>query len=221
MTFRGSSAIVFPALVAGSNLFTFSLTLGDYITPDLVSDAKFIGNVIYDTVEPRQPAAGGGVLLVPIVIMTTTCSSRADWAPSSRCDGPVMTETRTIRILLRWRRRSSSRSSTCRWSVLAYHAFNSTQIRWQASGRVTLQWFGDAVATSSSTNHPNSIIVATVATAMALVLGPSPPSRSSELLVLRPTVTLVLPVLPIASWRVVTDIALRTTFVTFGIDFGS
>ena len=39
--------LVFPALVAGS-IFTFSLTLGDYITPDLVSDAKFIGNVIYD-----------------------------------------------------------------------------------------------------------------------------------------------------------------------------
>ena len=39
--------LVFPALVAGS-IFTFSLTLGDYITPDLVADAKFIGNVIYD-----------------------------------------------------------------------------------------------------------------------------------------------------------------------------
>ena len=39
--------LVFPALVAGS-IFTFSLTLGDYIMPGLVSDAKFIGNVIYD-----------------------------------------------------------------------------------------------------------------------------------------------------------------------------
>ncbi len=39
--------LAFPSLVAGS-IFTFSLTLGDYITPDLVSDAKFIGNVIYD-----------------------------------------------------------------------------------------------------------------------------------------------------------------------------
>ena len=39
--------LVFPSPVAGS-IFTFSLTLGDYIVPDLVSDAKFIGNVIYD-----------------------------------------------------------------------------------------------------------------------------------------------------------------------------
>ena len=39
--------LAFPSLVAGS-IFTFSLTLGDYIVPGLVSDAKFIGNVIYD-----------------------------------------------------------------------------------------------------------------------------------------------------------------------------
>ena len=53
--------LVFPALVAGS-IFTFSLTLGDYITPDLVSDAKFIGNVIYDNSSLGQPAARGGLL---------------------------------------------------------------------------------------------------------------------------------------------------------------
>ena len=47
--------LVFPALVAGS-IFTFSLTLGDYITPDLVADAKFIGNVIYDNSSAREPA---------------------------------------------------------------------------------------------------------------------------------------------------------------------
>lgn len=41
--------LVFPALVAGS-IFTFSLTLGDYITPEVVSSTQFIGNVIYDNV---------------------------------------------------------------------------------------------------------------------------------------------------------------------------
>ena len=50
--------LVFPALVAGS-IFTFSLTLGDYITPDLVSDAKFIGNVIYDNSSLGNLPAGG------------------------------------------------------------------------------------------------------------------------------------------------------------------
>jgi putative spermidine/putrescine transport system permease protein len=38
--------LALPALVAGS-IFTFSLTLGDYITPQLVTSTQFIGNVVY------------------------------------------------------------------------------------------------------------------------------------------------------------------------------
>ena len=41
--------LAFPAVVAGS-IFTFSLTLGDYITPEVVSSKQFIGNVIYDNI---------------------------------------------------------------------------------------------------------------------------------------------------------------------------
>ena len=41
--------LVFPAVVAGS-IFTFALTLGDYITPQLVSSTQFIGNVVYTNV---------------------------------------------------------------------------------------------------------------------------------------------------------------------------
>src|SRR3954462_4781745 len=41
--------LAFPAVVAGS-IFTFSLTLGDYITPQLVSSRQFIGNVVYANV---------------------------------------------------------------------------------------------------------------------------------------------------------------------------
>jgi putative spermidine/putrescine transport system permease protein len=61
--------LVFPALVAGS-IFTFSLTLGDYITPDLVSDAKFIGNVIYDNSSLGNLPLAAAYSLVPIAIMT-------------------------------------------------------------------------------------------------------------------------------------------------------
>ncbi len=61
--------LVFPALVAGS-IFTFSLTLGDYITPDLVSDAKFIGNVIYDNSALGNLPLAAAYSLLPIVIMT-------------------------------------------------------------------------------------------------------------------------------------------------------
>lgn len=43
--------LVLPGLVAGS-IFTFSLTLGDYVTPLLVGGASssFIGNVVYDNI---------------------------------------------------------------------------------------------------------------------------------------------------------------------------
>ncbi|MCY7418134.1 MAG: ABC transporter permease [Chloroflexi bacterium] len=61
--------LVFPALVAGS-IFTFSLTLGDYITPDLVSDAKFIGNVIYDNSSLGTLPLAAAYSLLPIAIMT-------------------------------------------------------------------------------------------------------------------------------------------------------
>ena len=38
--------LALPAFAAGS-IFTFALTLGDYITPQLVSSTQFIGNVVY------------------------------------------------------------------------------------------------------------------------------------------------------------------------------
>jgi putative spermidine/putrescine transport system permease protein len=41
--------LAFPAVVAGS-IFTFSLTLGDYIAPQIVSNTQFIGNVVYRNV---------------------------------------------------------------------------------------------------------------------------------------------------------------------------
>jgi putative spermidine/putrescine transport system permease protein len=57
----------FPAVVAGS-IFTFSLTLGDYITPRLVSNDQFIGNVIFNNITNNQPFAAA-LAVVPIVVM--------------------------------------------------------------------------------------------------------------------------------------------------------
>ena len=57
----------FPAVVAGS-IFTFSLTLGDYITPRLVSNDQFIGNVIFNNISNNLPFASA-LALVPIVVM--------------------------------------------------------------------------------------------------------------------------------------------------------
>ncbi len=52
--------LALPAVVAGS-IFTFSLTLGDYIVPSLMSNSQFIGNVVYSN-HLGQPAAGRRVL---------------------------------------------------------------------------------------------------------------------------------------------------------------
>jgi putative spermidine/putrescine transport system permease protein len=59
--------LTFPAVVAGS-IFTFALTLGDYITPKLVSNTQFIGNVVYNNFSANLPLASA-LALVPIVVM--------------------------------------------------------------------------------------------------------------------------------------------------------
>jgi putative spermidine/putrescine transport system permease protein len=59
--------LAFPAVVAGS-IFTFALTLGDYITPKLVSNNQFIGNVIFNNISNNLPLASA-LALVPIVVM--------------------------------------------------------------------------------------------------------------------------------------------------------
>ncbi len=61
--------LALPAIAAGS-IFTFSLTLGDYITPTLVSNTRFIGNVVYDFVgiAGNQPLAAA-YAMVPVTIM--------------------------------------------------------------------------------------------------------------------------------------------------------
>jgi len=63
--------LVLPGLVAGS-IFSFSLTLGDYITPSLVGGAgsNFIGNVVYENVgvNANVPFAAA-FATVPVLIM--------------------------------------------------------------------------------------------------------------------------------------------------------
>jgi putative spermidine/putrescine transport system permease protein len=62
--------LAIPGIVAGS-IFTFSLTLGDFITPALVGGAgsSFIGNIVEDKVgEPTFPFAAA-FATVPVVVM--------------------------------------------------------------------------------------------------------------------------------------------------------
>jgi putative spermidine/putrescine transport system permease protein len=61
--------LAFPAVVAGS-IFTFSLTMGDFITPQLVSSTQFLGNVIQREVgvSGNLPLAAA-LAIVPILVM--------------------------------------------------------------------------------------------------------------------------------------------------------
>jgi putative spermidine/putrescine transport system permease protein len=63
--------LALPGIVAGS-IFTFSLTLGDYITPLLVggTSSQLIGNVVYDSVNGagNLPFAAA-FAVVPVVVM--------------------------------------------------------------------------------------------------------------------------------------------------------
>jgi len=63
--------LALPGIVAGS-IFTFSLTLGDYITPVLIggSSSQFIGNVVYDAVNQSSnlPFAAA-FAVVPLGVM--------------------------------------------------------------------------------------------------------------------------------------------------------
>jgi len=58
-----------PGIVAGS-IFSFSLTLGDYIAPTLVSNTQFIGNIVYQNtgVSGNFPFAAA-YALVPVIIV--------------------------------------------------------------------------------------------------------------------------------------------------------
>jgi putative spermidine/putrescine transport system permease protein len=61
--------LILPGIVAGS-IFSFSLTLGDYITPPLVGNTLFIGNVIFlqTGITGNLPLAAA-FALVPMTIM--------------------------------------------------------------------------------------------------------------------------------------------------------
>jgi putative spermidine/putrescine transport system permease protein len=70
LTFR---RVVFPLIIPGiaaGSIFSFSLTLGDYIAPTLVGNTTFIGNVIYGSVGIANNVPFAAALaLVPVAIM--------------------------------------------------------------------------------------------------------------------------------------------------------
>jgi putative spermidine/putrescine transport system permease protein len=76
-TWRIVIPLALPGIVAGS-IFTFSLTLGDYITPLLVggTSANFMGNIIYTNIGiANNVPFAAAMAMVPIVIMAIYLTS--------------------------------------------------------------------------------------------------------------------------------------------------
>jgi putative spermidine/putrescine transport system permease protein len=70
--------VLVPAIAAGS-IFTFSLSLGDYITPRLVTEGSvtMVGNIIYTTLlAPNQPLAAAYTLWPLLIIVAYLLAMR-------------------------------------------------------------------------------------------------------------------------------------------------
>jgi putative spermidine/putrescine transport system permease protein len=69
MTFRRVIfPLVVPALAAGS-IFTFSLTLGDYVAPSLITTTQFVGNLIYLNFGAPDLPFAAALSVIPLAIM--------------------------------------------------------------------------------------------------------------------------------------------------------
>ena len=105
--------------------------------------------------------------------------------------------------------------------ILAIYAFNPSRLLvWPPAG-FTLDWFAQAAANPAVIRAVvNSLLAGTFATAAALVLGTLAAFAVQRYSFFgRESISFLL-VLPIALPGVVTGIALQTSFVTLGVDFG-
>jgi putative spermidine/putrescine transport system permease protein len=132
-----------------------------------------------------------------------------------------MVESRAVRIALRILSAGVLVFLYLPLVILAVYAFNPSRIlAWPPTG-FTLHWFAEAAANPGVLRAVvNSLLAGSFATLVALVLGTLAAIAVQRYAFFgRQTISFFL-VLPIALPGVVTGIALRTTFVTFGIDFG-
>ena len=135
--------LAFPAVVAGS-IFTFSLTLGDYITPQLVSSTQFIGNVVYANVgiANNLPLAAA-FATVPVVVMIVYLARRA---AAGRVRGALMQLSGSVALAAAAGDRAHARVPLHpAASSSSIYAFNSTRVqKWPPAG-LTFSWFDRAL----------------------------------------------------------------------------
>ena len=132
-----------------------------------------------------------------------------------------MAESRLARVLLRLASGGVLVFLYLPLLVVVIYAFNeSRQQAWPPPG-FSLHWFEEALNNRNVVKAvTNSLIAATLATAIALVLGTLASIAVHRFSFFgRQSISFLL-VLPIALPGVVTGVALQRTLITFGIDFG-
>lgn len=132
-----------------------------------------------------------------------------------------MAESRLVRLLLRLASGGVLLFLYLPLIVVTIYAFNSSRVQAWPPASFTLNWFEEAASNPDLVQAViNSLIAATSATAIALVLGTLASIAVHRFSFFgRQTISFLL-VLPIALPGVVTGVALQRTMITFGIDFG-
>ena len=132
-----------------------------------------------------------------------------------------MTESRWVRIGLRVATILALGFLYLPLVILGIYAFNESRSQTWPPTSFSLDWFADAAGNLAVRRAlVNSLVAATGATAIALVLGSLAALAVQRFRFFgRETISFLF-ILPIALPGVVTGIALRTTFQTAGIDFG-
>ena len=207
-----------PGVVAGS-IFTFSLTLGDYITPLLVGGATRSSSATSSTERrvgiDEQHAVRGRV---------RDGAARRDGplprrrAPAGSVRGALM-ESRATRSRSASGRCSSSSSSGSRSRSSCVYAFNPSNIQsWPISG-FTPHWFRVAWHDQEVRDALwLSLKAALVATAIALVLGTMAAFGVSRFRFFGREAVSFLFVLPLALPGIITGIALTRSSTFWGVD---
>ena len=116
--------LVLPAVIAGA-IFTFSLTLGDYITPTLVSNTQFIGNQVYDL-----NGAGNQPLAAAYTMVPGHDHARlpARLAPARRVRGALMEPAPRVAIALRLATLATLGFIYVPIAIIVLYSFNAVEV---------------------------------------------------------------------------------------------
>jgi ABC-type spermidine/putrescine transport system permease subunit II len=213
--------LALPGLVAGS-IFTFSLTLGDYITPLLVggTSAEFMGNVIYSNIGiANNVPFAAAMACIPVAIMAVyLLCARALGA----FEAVLSMEPKPLRIALRIWVALVLAFLFIPIVLIVLYSFNRSNIEsWPIAG-FSLHWYSVAFHDPQVRSaFLLSVRVGLFATVLALLLGSAVAYALYKFRFFGREAISFLLVLPLALPGIITGIALNSFFSFTGIQLGT